>query len=551
MLFLLKLSGQRAEKLTHTLVMKNTVISFLGTSLDRRKVSERWGKWRPNVALCQQADLLIDELILIHDNHATPLAEQIKADIEVISPETKVVPYILNLSDPWDFEEVFTGLHVFASDQKFQPDQGNLFIHMTTGTHVAQICLFLLTESHHFPGKLLQTSPPKRRNTMDVSGSYQIIDLDLSRYDKINTRFSQEQVEAQDFLKSGIPTKNRTFNELISRIETVGLRSTAPILLTGPTGAGKSQLAARIYELRHNRTNLTGNFVEVNCATLRGDTAMSTLFGHKKGSFTGATSDRKGLLREAHKGLLFLDEIGELGLDEQAMLLRAVEEGKWLPVGSDLPVKASFQLIAGTNCDLKEAVVKGRFREDLLARINLWTFELPGLADRREDISPNLDYELRKHREKIGASIAFNKEAKAEFLRFAQSPIAEWYGNFRDLNAAITRMATLAPRGRIRIEEVQDEKDRLMKSWHRPPVDEVAQLTSYFTENEISQIDPFDQPQLAYTIQVCVASKSLAEAGRRLFAVSRIQRKTTNDGDRLRKYLMKFNLTFEKVRQLQ
>src|SRR6185436_12447123 len=113
------------------------------------------------------------------------------------------------------------------------------------------------------------------------------------------------------------------------------------------------------------------------------------LFGHVKGSFTGAAQDRKGLLVAADGGLLFLDEIGELGLDEQAMLLRAVEEKRFLPVGSDTEVESDFQLIAGTNRGLAEEVRSGRFRADLLARIDLWTFRLPGLAERREDVEPN------------------------------------------------------------------------------------------------------------------------------------------------------------------
>ena len=120
---------------------------------------------------------------------------------------------------------------------------------------------------------------------------------------------------------------------LIETVERVAIRSAEPLLLTGPTGAGKSQLARRIFELKKLNNQLKGNFVEVNCATLRGDQAMSTLFGHKKGAFTGAVADRPGLLKSADGGVLFLDEVGELGQDEQAMLLRAVEEKRFLPLG--------------------------------------------------------------------------------------------------------------------------------------------------------------------------------------------------------------------------
>jgi transcriptional regulatory protein RtcR len=183
-----------------------------------------------------------------------------------------------------------------------------------------------------------------------------------------------------------------------------------PILLMGPTGADKSQLARRIFELKKNRHQVAGSFVEVNCATVRGDAAMSTLFGHVKGAFTGAVKDRRGLLRAANGGLLFLDEVGELGLDEQAMLLRALEEKRFLPLGSDREVSSDFQLIAGTNRDLAAFVREGRCREDLLARMNLWTFRLPGLTERPEDIEPNLDYELEQFARRSSLRATMSKE---------------------------------------------------------------------------------------------------------------------------------------------
>ncbi|MGJ8672830.1 RNA repair transcriptional activator RtcR [Rubritalea sp.] len=528
---------------------KNVVFGFLGTQLDYVGKMNRWEKWRPTVSLCQQDDLIVDELVLFHDNRSKPLFETVKKDVAQVSPETSVKSELMNLKNPWDFEEVYGTLYDFFSKQHYDLKGCNYLAHMTTGTHVAQICLFLLTESRKHPGKLIQTSPKRRNEKNRETGSYQIIDLDLSKYDKLATRLVEEQQEAQDFLKSGISTHNAAFNQLIEEIELVSLRSNAPLLLTGPTGAGKSQLASRIYELRQQRSALEGQFVEVNCATLRGDMAMGALFGHKKGAFTGANGDRKGLLREAHKGLLFLDEIGELGLDEQAMLLRAVEEGKWLPVGSDTTVKSSFQLIAGTNKDLRHEVAEGRFREDLLARINLWTFTLPGLAERREDIAPNIDYELKKLRQRTGNSVSFNKEAQEAFLSFAISNNSPWLGNFRDLNAAITRMATFAPRGRIRIEEVQAEIKRLEHAWQRPSKADTpaAQLENHLDARQVEKIDPFDRPQLANVIQVCKESNNLSEAGRKLFVVSRQQRKSTNDGDRLRKYLAKFNLSFSEI----
>ena len=122
---------------------------------------------------------------------------------------------------------------------------------------------------------------------------------------------------------------------MIEHIEQVAIRSQAPLLLTGPTGAGKSQLARRIYELKKARRQVGGAFVEVNCATLRGDGAMSALFGHVKGAFTGAQSDRPGLLSAADGGCCSSTRSASSALDEQAMLLRAIEEKRFLPVGAD------------------------------------------------------------------------------------------------------------------------------------------------------------------------------------------------------------------------
>jgi len=126
------------------------------------------------------------------------------------------------------------------------------------------------------------------------------------------------------------------------------------------------------------------------------------------------------------------------------MLLRAIEDKRFQPVGSDDSVDSDFQLVAGTNRDLQLAVAEGRFREDLLARINLWTFCLPGLADRREDIEPNLQYELDLYATRTGTRVSMNKEAHQRFVDFAMDPSSLWSANFRDLNAAVTRMATLA-----------------------------------------------------------------------------------------------------------
>ncbi len=537
---------------------KTVVIGLLGVTLDRPR-GDRWSSWRPSVGLCQQQDLVVDRFELLHQKRFGLLAEQVEADLASVSPETEVRRSFIEFRDPWDFQNVYSALHDFVRDYPFRPDEEDYLVHITTGTHVAQICLFLLTESRRIPGRLLQTSPPRRKHE-PAAGTFQTIDLDLSRYDELASRFAVEHREGADLLKSGIATRNAEFNRRIDELERVAIASTAPILLMGPTGAGKSQLARRVDELKRARRQLDGPFVEVNCATLRGDGAMSALFGHEKGAFTGAVARREGVLRRAHGGLLFLDEIGELGLDEQAMLLRAVEEKRFLPLGADREVESDFQLIAGTNRDLERRVADGMFRDDLLARINLWTFRLPGLRDRIEDLEPNLDYELERFAEREGARVSFAREARRRYVAFAMSSEAAWAGNFRDLNASVTRMATLAGGGRISIELVGDEIERLRVAWRHagegayggvrsgaPGGGEPSLVVAALGEEAAEAMDRFDRVQLEDVLGVCRRERTASAAGRVLFAASLARRSSTNDADRLRKYLARHGLRFDEL----
>jgi transcriptional regulatory protein RtcR len=518
--------------------MRNVVIGFLGSTLDAGGTPARWEKWRPTVSVCQHEDFLVHRLDLMYSRPFHKLAEQLVEDIGTASPETTVKLHLVDPRDPWDFQEVYGLLHEYARGYSFDVEHERYLMHITTGTHVAQICMFLLTEARYFPAGLLQSSPPRRQNLGSV-GSYAVIDLDLSKYDQLAARFAREKEDSAAFLKSGINTRSAAFNRLIDDIERVAIRSRSPVLLMGATGAGKSQLASRIYELKKARHQLQGEFVEINCATLRGDAAMSTLFGHSKGAFTGAQAERPGLLKKAHLGIVFLDEIGELGADEQAMLLRAIEEKRFFPMGSDKETQSDFQLIAGTNRDLKNDVHAGRFRDDLLARINHWTFRLPALRDRPEDIEPNIDYELDRHTQHSSSTVRFNAEARRAFIRFATSPEALWTGNFRELSAAISRMATLADGGRITEQLVMHEIARLKEHWVEPSSDI---LTNLLPIAALEELDAFDRLQLESVVSVCRRSRSLADAGRALFGASRSRRRTINDSDRLRKYLARFGL---------
>ena len=537
------------------------VIGLLGSTLDAGRGRHRWSRWRPSIGICQQPSFRVDRFELLVSGDFGALATEVAGDIAQVSADTKVHQHALAIRDAWDFSEVYAALSDFTDGYPFKPDREDYYLHITTGTHVAQICLFLLCETRAIPGRLLQSSPGPgaRQRTQGADdgvptdfarGVINVIDLDLGKYDRLAARFRARQARGASMLKAGIDTRNAPFNRLIEQLEQVVTRSSDPILLCGETGTGKSALCQRIYELKRARHQLDGEFVAVNCATLRGDAAMSALFGHARGAFTGATEPRTGFLRKADKGLLFLDEVGELGADEQAMLLKAIEEKRFYPLGSDKEVGSDFQLIAGTNRDLVEAVRKGRFRDDLLARLSLWSFRLPALRQRPEDVAPNLDYELDRVAADRGTLVSMSRPAREAFLTFALGPEGQWRANFRDFGAAVRRMATLCDGGRIAEGDVTDEVVRLKDSWRGGAPDDGGDdlLVRVLGADKAASLDRFDRVQLADVLRVCAQQPSLSAAGRVLFAQSRQEKARPNDADRLRKYLLRFGVEFDEIR---
>lgn len=519
--------------------MQNVVIGFLGTQLD----TGRRRRWRPSVQLCAHDDFPIARFELLYDHKWVRLAENVERTIAEVSPDTEVLLQRLDLEDPWDFEEVYGSLFDFAQGYGFDEDRERYHVHLTTGTHVAQICWFLLTESRHIPARLLQTGPPQKRDK--PNGTLDVIDLDLSRYNALQQRFDLVTEDYNALLKAGIETRNPGFNDLIARVERVASTSDAPILLQGATGTGKSELAERIYELKLQRRRVKGRMVHVNCATLQGERGLAMLFGQRRG--VGSSPERRGLLREADGGVLFLDEIDTLGLDEQASILHAIETGTFYPLGSDYEVSCRFQLIAGANRDLAGLVAKGAFRKDLFHRLHIWTFALPDLRHRREDIEPNVDYELDRAEKVLGTRVGFNVDARQAYLRFASDPGTPWPGNFRDLGASIQRLCTLALRGRITITMVDEEIAQLRAQWASAEDDPDGQLVRAHLGTRTETVDQFDLVQLAAVLRVCANSSSLSDAGRTLFAASRATRKSQNDADRLRKYLSRYGLAWADI----
>ncbi|HZZ67802.1 MAG TPA: sigma-54 dependent transcriptional regulator [Phenylobacterium sp.] len=223
---------------------------------------------------------------------------------------------------------------------------------------------------------------------------------------------------------------------MVKRLGERAAKSSIPILITGESGVGKEVIARAV----HGSSERAGKpFVAVNCGAIPENLVESILFGHEKGSFTGATDKHLGKFQEANGGTLFLDEVGELPLDIQVKLLRALQESEIDPVGGKRPIKVDVRIVSATNRDLSLAVKEGRFREDLYYRLNVFPIEAPALRERKEDVPALVDAFVRRFNVEEGKSVV---GATPETMGFLAA--FDWPGNVRQLENAVYRAIVLA-----------------------------------------------------------------------------------------------------------
>lgn len=224
----------------------------------------------------------------------------------------------------------------------------------------------------------------------------------------------------------------REIQEMIDKVAPTDAR----VLIIGPNGTGKELVAHGIHEKSERNK---APMIEVNCAAIPAELIESELFGHKKGAFTSAVKDRQGKFEQASGGTLFLDEIGDMSLSAQAKVLRALQEGKVSPVGSDKEVKVDVRVIAATNKDLKKEIAEGRFREDLYHRLGVILISVPALNDRREDIPLLCEHFAKEIAKEYG-------NAQKEFDQKAMEALQkmDWSGNIRELRNVVERLIILS-----------------------------------------------------------------------------------------------------------
>ncbi len=273
----------------------------------------------------------------------------------------------------------------------------------------------------------------------------QLIEENISLHRKLEERYQFENIIA----------KSAKMQQVVEVIKVIA-KSNATALITGESGTGKELVARAIHSQSYRKDK---PFVAVSCAALPESLLESELFGHEKGSFTGAHAQRRGRFEVANRGSLFLDEIGEMSANIQVHLLRVLEEKEFTRVGGNELVKVDVRVISATNKDIKRAVADGQFREDLYYRLNVVTIELPPLRERKEDIPLLAQHFLKKFAAENQKEITgFSPEATDFLLKY------EWPGNVRELENAIERAVILAKNSYIEVADLPRENVLLAHS---------------------------------------------------------------------------------------
>lgn len=533
--------------------------------------------WRPTIALCMgykecklsqgtQPELFFDEIYLLHDtgnsNHDKVINEVLMDAYALCKEHIHPIPH--QFSNAWDHSEVYKYLFHFFQDKDFNRKDCNYFVNIANGTNAIKNSLFLLTHERVIDAKRIMPHPwndPRTRNYRCANGGYQIDDP--AEFTEIYADLRKEVLGdgKEETINEGIETSNENYRQLLDQIAKVARVTRNPILLTGPTGAGKTQIAKNIFKIRQKAGLVKGKgkvLQHVNCATLGGDPNIITsiLFGEVKGSHSMATADKPGLLELADGGVLFLDEIGTLGLDQQAMLLVAIEEKRFLPLGGTEYVNSDFLLVCGTNTNLWEAVKKGEFRRDLFERINLWHFQLPSLCERQDEIMHQCKlyladiYPTKHNNRKIRFADA---NVEADFKSFIEEKYS-WPGNFRELNAILERMCEMSISNRITKEVLEEEiaRTRLLRKRAEEStsntietnnatevqhVQSKTRLQELIGDDAYEKLQPIDRVQLDYVAEISSQCSTLEDLSHKLYGPESNRYKAYN-------MLKKYGLTF-------
>lgn len=372
-------------------------------------------------------------------------------ELEKRHPSTGVHICDTPLKDPTNYIGILRQLRShFRKIQKTHPEAA-YFIAVSSGTPHMHACWLMLAASGEIPATILQSTPPE----FVPAGKSPVKEIDLSPDDfpriTLRERIASTDDADPDLIEVrrelGIVGDDGTFLRSLQEAAAYAPYDDTHVLLLGETGTGKERFAELLHHLGPRSSQ---PLVTINCGSLPAELVESQLFGHKRGSFTGATADHAGKFKTADGGMLFLDELGELPIAAQAKLLRALDQGEIEPVGANRPAKVNVRVVAATNRDIRPMIASGRFREDLYQRFGA-TITLPPLRQRKSDI-PVLALHIlanwnRRHQ----------KQRRLSAKALTALTCHAWPGNVRELGRVIAQSAMLTEKAVIGADDLRFE----------------------------------------------------------------------------------------------
>ena len=427
--------------------MRRILLAWIGTT-DLRAPTE------PVVGVGPIAQALVarpfDEAYLLSDHapaRVDPFREWLQAQTA-----TRVTVVVAKLSGPTHFGEIYEAARRTVESLAADPAKpASLTFHLSPGTP-AMAAVWIILAKTRFPAELIESSREHGVRTasvpFDISADF-IPDLLAERDQRLRVQSAAPSETAPEF--ADIIHQSRSMARLVERARRVAFRN-VPVIIEGESGTGKEMLARAIHR---SSPRANAPFVPVNCGAIPSELIESQLFGHEKGAFTGADRLHKGLFEAADAGTLFLDELGELPASAQVKLLRVLQEGEILRVGSTRPIRISVRVIAATHKSLVREVAEGRFREDLFFRLAVAILKVPPLRTRDEDLMLLADHLLA----------AVNRDAESEpgyehkKLSVAARNLLRrhpWPGNVRELANTLQRAAIWTEGPTISGEDMRD-----------------------------------------------------------------------------------------------